>query len=306
MPPETEELDRPVLTLGAGPRSVQDARRWVASVLEDLGRPDLVETSTLAVSELVTNALLHARPPYQVAVRGTREHPRIEVSDGSVEPPEPPRPVDPDDLDKLLTTFGRGLGIVATASLAWGAEIEDDGKVLWFVPADDVGDQMSEGVINGQQPAVADPDENIIPVTIERVPVIELVAFQRHYHELRREVKLLGLAHQDTYPVAATLADLFVTLESTLRRGSNTAGREKLAAAYASGAEELDVEVTVPEGGVPEIERLIELLDLADAFCHDARLLALARTPEQREFQTWFLREVARRATGQPGTSWST
>ncbi len=37
--------------------------------------------------------------------------------------------------DDLLLTFGRGLGIVARCSTAWGVEIEDDGKVVWFVPA---------------------------------------------------------------------------------------------------------------------------------------------------------------------------
>ena len=78
-------LNRPALSLGAGPRGVQDARRWVVGTFRDIGRDDLVECAEMAVSEVVTNALLHGAPPIQVRVRGTREHPRVEVSDGSQE-----------------------------------------------------------------------------------------------------------------------------------------------------------------------------------------------------------------------------
>ena len=45
------------------------------------------ECAELGVSELVTNALLHGEPPIPVRVRGTAEHPRIEVRDSSVEAP---------------------------------------------------------------------------------------------------------------------------------------------------------------------------------------------------------------------------
>ena len=69
-------LNRPALSLGSGPRGVQDTRRWVSATFADIGRTDLAECAELGVSELVTNALLHAVPPIYVAVRGTREHPR--------------------------------------------------------------------------------------------------------------------------------------------------------------------------------------------------------------------------------------
>ena len=82
-------LNRPALTLGSGPRGVHDARRWVVRTCADIGRDDLVECAELGVSELVTNALLHGEPPIQVRVRGTAEHPRIEVRDSSLEAPDP-------------------------------------------------------------------------------------------------------------------------------------------------------------------------------------------------------------------------
>ncbi len=55
--------------------------------LPDIGAPDLVECAELGVTELVTNALLHGEPPIHMWLRGTHEHPRVEVHDGSTEPP---------------------------------------------------------------------------------------------------------------------------------------------------------------------------------------------------------------------------
>ena len=72
-------LNREPLPLEPDPKSVKRAREWVGDVLERLGRDDLVDAAELGVSELVTNAILHADPPITVRVRGTRNHPRVEV-----------------------------------------------------------------------------------------------------------------------------------------------------------------------------------------------------------------------------------
>ena len=85
-------LNRPALTLGSGPRGVQDARRWVVDTCHDIGRADLVECAEFGVSELVTNALLHGAPPIRsgsaarASTRGSRSR------DGSPEPPSCPAP----------------------------------------------------------------------------------------------------------------------------------------------------------------------------------------------------------------------
>ena len=213
-------LNRPALSLGSGPRGVQDARRWVSATFADINRDDLAECAELGVSELVTNALLHATPPIQVAVRGTREHPRVEVRDRSADKPVLPEPIDHDDLEAELLTFGRGLNIVARASDAWGAEIEDDGKVVWFTPAAQFSDTGREGVITGA--TVDDPGAlagagDTVALDIRNVPVAAYTAFQRHYRELRREVRLLALAHEQEYPLAKSLSDLFGSLEKPLR-----------------------------------------------------------------------------------------
>ena len=81
-------LNRPALSLGPGPRGVQDARRWVVDVCTDIGRPELIECAELGVSELVTNALLHGRDADHGA--GAR-HPASTPASRSATPRRSPR-----------------------------------------------------------------------------------------------------------------------------------------------------------------------------------------------------------------------
>lgn len=283
---------------------MQDARRWVAELCEEIGRPELVECAQLGVSELVTNALLHGEPPISVRVRGTREHPRVEVRDSSVEAPIlPSQPLDRPETDELLLTFGRGLTIVARCSDAWGAEIEDDGKVVWFAPGCDFVDGEGEpGQISGLNPLRAkEPTRDRVRVHILDVPLDLYVGFQHHFRELRREVRLLALAHESDYPLAKSLSDLFDALDRQLREGI---GVEQIDDALAQGLETTDLVVHMPRGSASTLVRFVELLDLADEFCRQQRLLSLARTPEQRQFQTWFLTEFVRQAKGEVPRSW--
>lgn len=287
-------LNRPALSLGAGPRGVQDARRWVVSTCRDIDRPELVECAELAVSELVTNALLHGEPPISVRVRGTREHPRVEVRDASRD-----RPVLPGEgvAEDELLTFGRGLSIVARCSDAWGAEIEEDGKVVWFAPAADFADDDGvAGVVTGGDDGAAESVPDPVAVHVGGVPVEDFLGFSRHFRELRREVRLLALAHEADYPLAKDLSDLFGELERQLRAGTDTA---RVVAAQQEGRETVDLDLVVSRAAAATTERFIALLDLADEFCRQQRLLSLARTPEQRAFQEWYLGELVRQARGE-------
>ena len=298
-------LNRPALTLGSGPSGVHEARRWVVNTCIDIGRPDLIECAEMAVSEVVTNALLHGESPIRVRVRGTREHPRVEVADASREPPRLPGSEPLTDDDDFLLTFGRGLDIVARCSTAWGAEIEDDGKIVWFVPASDA-DEVSgvEGVVTGLPAVDAEADAAIERITIDirGVPLRYFLDFQVHYRELRREVRLLALTHEAEYPLAKTLSDLFGTLDRVLREGINP---DQVEAALRSGQTDTDLVVDMPLTTASSIGRFIELLDLADAFCREERLLSLARSPEQREFQQWFLGEFIRQQRGEQPAPWT-
>jgi anti-sigma regulatory factor (Ser/Thr protein kinase) len=115
---------------------VVEARRFVTSSLRrwGLGEDDV----PLLVSELATNAVLHARSEFSVTVRSSGERVRVEVF----------------DRNSRLPTFaavksdaysGRGLMLVQSLSSAWGVDAHaDDGKTIWFevgvgVPGADAG-----------------------------------------------------------------------------------------------------------------------------------------------------------------------
>ena len=299
----TLPLSRPALSLGPGPRGVQKARHWVVATCHDIGRADLVECSELGVSELVTNALLHAETPISVRVRGTREHPRVEVRDASPEPPLlPPSKVE-DGEEDLLVTFGRGLSIVARCSRAWGAEIEDDGKVVWFEPAPEPSEEGVEGIITGLREAEARPRSGtgMMEIELHGVPLRLFFGFQMHYRELRREVRLLALANEASYPLAKTLSDHFGALDRQLSEGI---GAYQIDAAVRSRVNTTDLRVAIASDGAVTVARFLDLLDLADEFCKEQRLLSLARSPEQRDFQRWFLGEFVRQQNGESPLAW--
>lgn len=297
-------LNKEALTLKPGPRSVHDARRWVVDACHQIGRDDLTETAELGISELVTNAILHATAPVRVRLRGTRGHPRVEVFDGSLTAPAPYPPMT--DGEELLSTIGRGLGIVAMCADAWGAVIQPEGKFVWFEPATEVSDPDLEGDIydSSADDRISSDAELGDGVAIEfaRLPVNLYVDFRRHYQELRRELRLLSLAHETDYPVAKNLSDLFRRFDDEFRKAR---GADKLDSAIASGEDRADISLVVPSSCPATSAQMIDLLELADAFCRAERLLSLATTPQQLQFQRWWLGEFGRQAAGEAPRPWA-
>jgi CheY-like chemotaxis protein len=100
------------------------ARRFVQTTLagED---EDLLDLVTLLVSELVTNANIHAGGGARVVVRLSRRGVRVDVADD--DPRLPARRV-PDDTGP----GGRGLLIVERVASRWGVDPAPSGKSVWF------------------------------------------------------------------------------------------------------------------------------------------------------------------------------
>jgi anti-sigma regulatory factor (Ser/Thr protein kinase) len=103
--------------------SARDARSFVAAALPDL---DGLDTRVaLAVSEVASNAILHARTPFTVCVVVEPNRVRVEVTDQ-----DPRMPVRQDYAADSVT--GRGLAIVEQLSDRWGADGHDGDKTVWF------------------------------------------------------------------------------------------------------------------------------------------------------------------------------
>jgi anti-sigma regulatory factor (Ser/Thr protein kinase) len=107
------------LDLVAEPSSVSAARAFVTKVLDSWGFNGLADTAALLTSELATNVVLHARTRYAVVVAKTVEGARVDVLDDSG--------ISPVLRDHDLSApTGRGLALVASLAVEWGATPRDD------------------------------------------------------------------------------------------------------------------------------------------------------------------------------------
>jgi len=108
------------------PASARAARRFLAAVLTAWRMPELLGgDAALLLSELATNAILHAESPFSVIVRYDGRHLRVEVGDGSRERPHV-RAAAPD------LPGGHGLRMIDTVARRWGVLLTGRGKRVWF------------------------------------------------------------------------------------------------------------------------------------------------------------------------------
>ncbi|MFE9098961.1 ATP-binding protein [Streptomyces sp. NPDC007264] len=120
-----------VFTVPCAPEAVSVVRRGVRAALVAWNLPTgVADDVLLVVSELVTNALVHAAPPATLRLSRVRAAAcgavRVEVADTG--PTLPGRraapPPDPDE-------HGRGLDIVATLSARHGTRVHCGGVSRW-------------------------------------------------------------------------------------------------------------------------------------------------------------------------------
>jgi anti-sigma regulatory factor (Ser/Thr protein kinase) len=88
------------------------------------GAMALVDDARLVVTELATNAVVHAGSSFSVDVRPRAGGVRVSVHDASS--------VTPTLRDVgSLALAGRGLRLVEAIATDWGIELETDGKTVW-------------------------------------------------------------------------------------------------------------------------------------------------------------------------------
>jgi two-component sensor histidine kinase len=119
---EEVSLIRAQLRLEPAATSARRARRFIADMLTRWGEATRVELTTLLVSELVTNAVVHAGTDLTVRVTLTGRNALLAVADRGRA------------RELGSGAEGHGLRVVDQLSRRWGAQTRlGDGMVVWAV-----------------------------------------------------------------------------------------------------------------------------------------------------------------------------
>lgn len=107
------------------PSSVSAARHFVEEILETAGVGDEIWPAVQVISELATNAVVHAGTPFVVEVQVADSAVRISVTDRR------PSVFAAKRRFSAETTTGRGLRLVESLSRSWGVDADDGSKTVW-------------------------------------------------------------------------------------------------------------------------------------------------------------------------------
>ena len=291
---------QPEVELRRGTDSVPVARRHVRDVLE----PSTVrEDVELVVTELVTNAVLHA-PAGLVRLRVVplEDAVRVEVEDTGHGMPVAVR-----ESTEAMT--GRGLALVAALSRAWGVEGGREGhKVVWAeVPFDQADETRTEPDIDVEALLSAWPDddeEERFTVRLGAVPTDLLLAAKAHVDNLVRELQLAV-----TTDLPAHLATLVPDVVQGFAE-ARVAIKEQALAAAAKGQAETELVLTLRSGAAEAGEAYLTALDELDRYAGAARLLTLASPAVHQVFRHWYVQaivdQVRARSRGEELSSFET
>ncbi|MGO1316902.1 MAG: ATP-binding protein [Cellulomonadaceae bacterium] len=109
--------------------AIAPARRWAAERLRASGvTGHTLDVLVLLVSEVVTNAIVHARPPVTLHLSLSSGTVRVEVGDFAREVPVVKRPSPSAD-------GGRGVALIDTLASRWGTTLQPESgalKSVWF------------------------------------------------------------------------------------------------------------------------------------------------------------------------------
>lgn len=108
------------------PDRVPFVRRQARDVLREWGVDEIAPEVELLLTELVTNAVKHARTSFTVVMTWSGWQLRCEVSDADPLPPQPQLTRRPE------RTGGRGFLLVDSMSSGWGVDMHGQGKTVWF------------------------------------------------------------------------------------------------------------------------------------------------------------------------------
>ena len=287
------------------------ARRLIREALFAADRNEWVDTATLVLSEVVTNATLHAHTGIQLWFGVYPEQLCVEVRDFN---PSLPAQRDYD----LQATTGRGMALVSTIAKSCGVQsLGEDGKVVWFCVADEPAELDADALLAAWDidelldPATHTPD--VVQVMLPAMPATLWFSARQHHDAIIREL-VLYLAEHDGVVADVPAAD-------TARAIVSTALVAAVAEAHAAGRTEpalpdghpsplpwvpkhLDLAIEVPADGGPLFAALQDTLDAAERLAVEGKFLIRPALPEIVAVRDWACEQVIAQLAGNAPSPW--
>ena len=123
-PPAGDQGSQVTRHLRPRPQAAGEARHLARRTLTSWGFDEAADVVLLVVSELVTNAVTHAKSLMRFTLELHGNCVRVSVTDTSASMPEEQAPEPSEE-------HGRGIQLVDLLSSTWGAQILPDGKLVW-------------------------------------------------------------------------------------------------------------------------------------------------------------------------------
>ncbi len=322
--------DLGVVTLPAEPSSVPQARRFVRDALEGQS-PDLVDRAEAYISELVTNAVLHARTEIQIHVEDLGEAVRLDVRDRST---AMPRRL----VHTVRSATGRGMEMVGLLARSWGVDLlEGDAKSVWcelgvghdeatvedpdpeaLLAAWPDGDDLLLGPWSGESEPVLPRPRDPSPLDAgapapgeDPVPVLRLLGYpvrlgvraREHTSGVLRECALLSQAGYETH-APARLLEVAEALTRSWSGELATIEQQRTDALLRGDA---TVDLVYP-GRVGSIEMVLawrSAMEALDAYAESAALLSLATPQRLVDLRNWMVEEMIRQTEGGEPRPWT-
>lgn len=297
------------------PISNRDARRFLRSFLDSNGLDgDVVASAELVLSEVVTNAVLHAHTEFEVVLHLDDEVLRVEVTDQN-----PHLPVQRRYADQATT--GRGMELVATYALDCGVEAGPDGKTVWFVVGLQAPHEQSEQDLLDAWAVDLDDTAHVTAhadsVVLLRLPPTLWLAAREHHDAVLRELALYAATHPEDAPAPdrIALADsarawISTQLVAELDRlaASTATAHRGLPAGHPSPLPDtptsLDLHVPVPDSAAEAFGALQDVLDVAEALAARGLLLARPGLPEIVAVRDWACEQAISQHSGVLPAPW--
>lgn len=293
------------------PASAGIARRLLRRAVEECGQPQWLEAAELAVSEIVTNGVLHAHTTLILMIHCGPEGLRVDVADSN--------PALPSQRQYgAEASTGRGMSLVAAVTQSHGVSpLPTGGKTVWFTVSDQPGEQDADLLLAAWGDDEADrttPAALGRQVVLLGLPPTLWLATAQHQDALLRELSLVRGGRGQAVDDLATADRARVAVRTALDHALAQARAEgrasnPLPTSHPSRLDDvpelLDLHVDVlGDDPAADFAILQDVLDEAERLAAAGLLLVRPGLPETIALRDWAAESVIAQLTGQAPAPW--